>query len=103
MAHTGPVQRFEFAAELWLWQARADSWVFARLPEDVSAEIAEVPRPRAGFGSVRVAVTLGATRWQTSIFPEASGTYVVPIKKSVRKSEQVDAGDVVTLGIEVDR
>src|SRR5690606_38207310 len=30
--------RFEFEAELWRWEARTDSWVFAALPEDVSDE-----------------------------------------------------------------
>lgn len=93
-------QRYEFSAELWLWQARVDSWVFARLPADVSAEIADVPRPRAGFGSVRVTVTLGASRWQTSIFPEVEGCYVVPIKKAVRLFEGIEAGDTVVIGIE---
>jgi hypothetical protein len=93
--------RFEFEAELWRWEARTDSWVFAALPEDVSDEIAELPLPPAGFGSVKVEVTLGAQRWSTSVFPDAGRrTFVVPIKAAVRRAEGVDVGDRVTIGVE---
>jgi hypothetical protein len=92
------VQR-EFTAEL--WRAAGDAaWVFARLPEDVSAEFRDLLRPPAGFGSVRVTVTLGGSRWSTSVFPEGSTGYVLPVRKAVRTAEGVDAGDVVRIGIE---
>lgn len=94
-----------FEAEAWLWDARqGDSWVFVSLPEEASAEIREVAGalPR-GFGSVRVTVTLGATVWKTSIFPDAkAGVYVLPLKKAVRKAEAVEAGDTVTVKVELD-
>lgn len=97
----GAGTRFEFQAELWRWEARTDSWVFAALPEHVSDEIADLPLPPAGFGSVKVEVTLGGSRWSTSIFPDAGRrTYVVPVKAAVRRAEQVDVGDVVRIGIE---
>lgn len=94
-----------FEAEAWLWDARqGDSWVFVSLPEEASGEIREVAGalPR-GFGSVRVTVTLGATVWKTSIFPDAkAGVYVLPLKKAVRKAEAVEAGDTVTVKVELD-
>lgn len=94
-------QRYEFEADLWRWKAREDTWVFVRLPAYVSAEIRDRPRPPAGFGSVKVAVTLGSSRWSTSIFPEsADGCYVVPIKAAVRRREGLDTGDTVRIGIE---
>lgn len=94
-----------FDAELWLWDARpSDSWTFVSLPEEASAEIREVAGalPR-GFGSVRVTVTIGATTWKTSIFPDAkAGVYVLPLKKAVRKAEGVEAGDTATVRVELD-
>lgn len=87
---------YEFDAELWLWQARqADSWTFMSLPPDVADDILDVAAPVVrGFGSVRVEVTLGATVWRTSLFPDKSrGTYVLPIKKAVRTAEGLSAGD----------
>lgn len=87
---------YEFDGELWLWQARqADSWTFVSLPTDLADDILDLAGPVArGFGSLRVEVTLGATVWRTSIFPDKTrGTYVLPIKKSVRAAEGVMAGD----------
>jgi hypothetical protein len=93
--------RYEFETELFRWEARRDLWVFARLPEDVSEEIRLQPHPPAGFGSVKVLVTLGGSRWSTSVFPEsADGAYIVAIKGSVRRAEGVDLGDRVRLGVE---
>jgi len=100
---TGGGTRYEFDAELWRWESRTDEWVFARLPQDASDEIADVPRVRAGFGAVKVRVTLGSSRWTTSIFPEPRGTdgaYVLPVKKSVRTAQGVGLGDVVRLAVE---
>lgn len=93
--------RYEFAAPLWRWAARREEWVFVRLPADVSAEIADVPRPRAGFGAVKVAVTIGGSRWRTSIFPERTGgPYVLPVRKAVRMKEDLEVGDVARVGLE---
>lgn len=94
--------RFEFESELWRWQARSDTvWVFASVPEEISDEIRQVVAGmEGGFGSVRVDVTLGATRWRTSIFP-SDRAYSLPIKKAVRTAEGVDLGDQVRIAIEL--
>jgi hypothetical protein len=93
--------RYEFEAELWRWAARTDSWVFASLPLDVSDEIADSPLPPAGFGSVKVEVTLGGSRWSTSIFPDSGRkTFVLPVKAAVRRREGVEVGDTVRLAVE---
>lgn len=96
--------RYRFDAELWIWDARrVDTWTFVRLPPGESAEIREVAAalPK-GFGSVRVEVAVGGSTWRTSVFPDAaSGCYVLPIKKSVRRSEGIEAGDVVAVELEL--
>ena len=57
----------EFDAELYLWDARSDSWVFADLPFDIADEIEDAQTgPRRGFGAVRVEVNVGATTWRTT-------------------------------------
>lgn len=86
--------QYEFDSPLWLWDARkTDSWTFVSLPEDVADEILEVAAPVArGFGSVRVEVTVGATTWRTSIFPDSTRrTYALPIKRAVRRAEGLEA------------
>jgi len=92
--------RYEFETELFRWASRRELWVFARLPLDVSEEIRLQPHPPAGFDSVKVSVTLGGSRWSTSIFPQEDGHYVVPIKSAVRRAEGVELGDRVRIGVE---
>ncbi len=89
-----------FLAKLWSWDARRhDTWTFVTLPPDVSAAVedeADSRGPRAGFGSVKVQVRIGATTWLTSVFPDtASGCFVLPIKRAVRQANGVEAGDDV--------
>ena len=93
-----------FDGQLFPWSEDApDSWVFVALPRDLSDTIEDdLTGPPRGFGSVRVEAGIGASQWTTSIFPSKElGTYVLPVKKAVRRSEDVDAGDVVTITISV--
>jgi len=73
------------------------------LPEEESAEIkGRFGLMRRGFGAVPVAITVGGTRWRTSIFPDKkSGQYVLPVKSEVRKKEKVGMGDTVAVVLEI--
>jgi hypothetical protein len=97
-----PVDRFEFDAEIWLHDGDA-AWHFITVPPEVSDEIeAGAAGNRKGFGSVPVHVTVGATRWSTSLFPDSKrGAYVLPVKKDVRQREGVAAGSHVVVALEV--
>jgi hypothetical protein len=94
---------YVFDAELWLWDARKhDSWTFVSLPADDSDEIRHRVGRTNGFGSVPVAVTIGATTWQTSIFPDAAKqVYTFPVKKAVRLAEGLAAGDSARVTVEL--
>ncbi|NYI41106.1 DUF1905 domain-containing protein [Demequina lutea] len=89
---------YTFAAELYLWAARTDCWVFANLPEDVADEIEDAaPEPRRGFGAVKVEVTVGSSTWRTSVFPsKQDATFVLPVKKAILKAESLRAGETAT-------
>lgn len=95
-----------FPAELWVWDARrSDTWTFVTLPPDVSAAVADEAAghgPPAGFGSVKVAVRIGATSWRTSVFPDSgSGGFVLPVKRAVRQACGVAPGDSVTVHLQL--
>ncbi|UWF76800.1 MULTISPECIES: DUF1905 domain-containing protein [Microbacterium] len=92
--------RIEFESPVTRWDARVDSWFFATLPEELSADIRELPAPPRGFGSLRVNVRIGTTTWRTSIFPGRSG-YLLPVKKAVRDAEGIGDGDVVLVDLEI--
>ena len=43
-------------------------------------------------------MTIGKTRWQTSVFPSKDvAGYLLPIKASFRKAEKLGEGDTVTV------
>lgn len=93
-----------FEADLFRWDANA-SWFFVRLPQELSDDVRDsLTGPPGGFGSVRVEVTLGESRWATSLFPEKSGgAYVLPVKKQVRTAEGIDEGDLVRVEIALEQ
>ena len=93
-----------FDGTLHAWhEDRPDSWVFVALPPSLSRQVDDsLTAPPRGFGSVRVEVTMGGSTWRTSLFPSAPlDTYVLPVKKPVRRAEELDAGDVATFSLRV--
>lgn len=92
-----------FEAELWEWDARrTECWTFVTLPADASEEIRDLATgPPRGFGSLRVQVTVGSSKWKTSIFPGQAGRFVLPIKRAIRNAEGLDTGDVATVSLEL--
>ncbi|MCR2816904.1 DUF1905 domain-containing protein [Microbacterium jiangjiandongii] len=94
--------RIEFESVVFRWDARPETWLFADVPEELSADIAELTAPfTRGFGAVRVEATVGGTTWRTSIFPSASGRYWLPLKRAVREAESLEEGGSVTASLEV--
>lgn len=92
---------FQFDAEVWEWESKA-SWYFVTIPREMSDEIGvRFAQRAAGFGSLRVEVTVGPTTWKTSIFPDKTRGYVLPLKKAVRKAAALDAGDVASVELNV--
>jgi hypothetical protein len=95
-------EAYEFRAPVWE-HAGPGAWHFVSLPEPVADDIADRFAGRAkGFGSIRVDVAVGATRWSTSIFPDTKrGTYVLPVKKAVRVAEGLVDGSVADVRLSV--
>lgn len=78
------------------------SWHFLTVPPEVSEELALEAGPPRGFGSIRVEVSIGTTSWRTSVFPDSgAGTYVLPVKKQVRRAEGLEAGSSCEVTLEV--
>lgn len=87
---------FELNGKLWLYNGKG-AWHFITIEKsDAQAISDEYIWPRKGFGSIPVSITLGSTTWNTSIFPEKKGTFLLPIKKSVRDKEGISEGDKVS-------
>ena len=84
-----------------LARPRPAPWYFVTVPVkqcyDLKAILGFVTY---GWGMIPAKVRIGKTEWQTSLFPK-DGRYIVPIKASVRKAENLEEGDKVTVRLEV--
>jgi hypothetical protein len=49
---------------------------------------------------IPVRARVGTTRWDTSLYPK-DGSYIVPLKDSVRRAEGLEVGNVVELQLTV--
>ena len=99
--------RYEIKSKLFKWQGEA-AWYFVRIDEKTSENIKDNFGMMArGWGSLPVQVTLGESKWRTSIFPDkqsspkGKGTYLLPIKSQIRKAEKINDGDILDLEIEI--
>jgi hypothetical protein len=92
-----------FRSELWEHSpGDPGSWHFVRLTPELSEDITLEAGPREGFGSIRVEARIGATTWRTSLFPEAAtGTLLLPVKKQVRRAEDLYAGATCEVTLQV--
>lgn len=94
--------QFSFLAKVWEWDG-PQAWHFVSLPEDLADLVKESFGQNArGFKSLRVEVNVSEVIWRTSIFPDSKrGTYLLPIKKDIRKMLGVQVGSQVTVGITI--
>jgi len=94
---------FKMREKVWLYPGMG-AWHFVSVSKKASKEIKAgyLFIGKRGFGSVPVTVTIGSTSWKTSIFPSKKlGLYILPLKKEVRKKEDIKNGDLVSISIEV--
>lgn len=90
----------EFTGEIWFWKGPAP-WYFVTVPAEQCHDLGAISRfVTYGWGMIPVNVRIGKTAWKTSLFPK-DGRYLVPIKAMVRKAEDLDEGDRVTVRLEV--
>ena len=90
----------EFNGNIWYWRGPAP-YYFVTVPEEQSNAIKAIASlVTYGWGVIPVHVQVGATEWQTSLFPK-NGLYLVPLKDSVRKAENLGEGALVTVRLEI--
>ncbi len=93
---------FEFRGKIWFWRGPAP-WYFVTVPETQSLDLKAISGlVTYGWGVIPVKVRIGQTEWKTSLFPK-DGRYLVPIRASVRKMEELDLDDEVIIQLEVRR
>lgn len=92
--------QIEVVGELWYWRGPAP-YHFVTVTEEASADLRALsPMVSYGWGVIPVHIRIGATEWETSLFPK-DGRYAVPIKDAVRHAEGLAIGDIVTLELAI--
>lgn len=90
----------EFTGKILFWRGPAP-WYFVAVPENQSRDLKAISgMVTYGWGVIPVHVRIGKTTWTTSLFPK-DGLYLVPIRASVRKAENLEEGDEVTVRLEI--
>jgi hypothetical protein len=90
----------EFTGPIWYWKGPAP-FHFVTVPDEECLDLAEVSSAVTyGWGMIPVTVRIKKTEWKTSLWPK-NGGYIVPLKDAVRRAEQLDVDDVVTVRLTV--
>jgi len=94
--------------ELWRWTGGGNgAWHFLTISGEAGEALTEIALMRRlegmarGFGSLRVTATIGTTSWKTSVFPSRETGWMLPVKASVRKAEDLSESDEVSLALEL--
>jgi hypothetical protein len=97
-------ERFEFTADVWLHDGSV-GWHFVTIPDELADRLrAEFGAREKAFGSLAVEATIGVTKWSTSLFWDSKlETYLLPLKASVRRSEDLERGKSVRVILKPDR
>lgn len=89
-----------FSGKIWFWRGPAPFY-FVTVPDEPSDYLKSISGSVTyGWGMIPVTVQIGKTEWNTALFPK-DGRYLVPLKDSVRKAEQLSEGDEITIHLEV--
>lgn len=86
----------KFSAEVIYWRGPSP-YYFAPVPDSQAKKIkAMASELTYVWGVIPARVKIGKTEFTTSLFPRQGG-YMVPIKDAVRKAEDIDVDDKVTV------
>ena len=93
--------QFTFAAPVWIYAGKG-AWHFVTLPQDLADAIRFHNASAKGFIPIAVKATIGNTEWKTSVFPDSkSGSFLLALKAALRKTEQIRAGDNISVTVTI--
>lgn len=95
-----PSKKFVIKSEVWRWPG-IGGWYFVYVDRKLSQKIQKNGKVY-GSGFVKIRASIGKTSWDTALFPyKKENVFLISIKKSVRKKEIIDTGDVVRIKFEL--
>lgn len=101
-------ETIRFSAPLQTWRGEKGTWTFLSVTGAAAEAIAahelvrrlELGR-RRGFGSVKIVLHIGSSSANTSVFPVQDGSWFLPVKKAIRRAEDLAEGGEVAAELEL--
>src|SRR6478736_5593410 len=102
------METINHVASLWRWTGgNATGWFFVTIDGSAAETLSATALmrrlelgTRPGFGAIRVQARIGASRWQTSVFPQKELGWLLPVKAAIRRTEAIGEGDEVAIILE---
>ena len=92
--------RVAFEAPLEQLSQRRATYLAVHVPDEESDLLDDLGLPRGGFGSIKVAATIGSTRWPTSVFP-VERQFLLLVARRVATAENLEVGEPVRVTLDV--
>lgn len=91
----------EFSGEIWFWRGPSP-WHFVTVPEDDCAILESSSSfVTYGWGMIPVTARINDTEWTTALWPK-DGRYILGLRTDIRRAEDLDVGDTVTVSLTID-
>ena len=89
-----------FISEVIYWRGPSP-FFFLRVPDEEAIAINNISKQVSyGWGVIPCDIKIGEIEFYTALFPK-DGSYLVPLKKVVRESAEIDLGDSVEVKIQI--
>src|SRR5687768_316807 len=75
-------------------------WYFVETSDDLTKKLRNLSVfevNKVGFGYIKVQAIIGTTSWNTTLFPQKNEPYLISIKESIRKKEEIEEGDTIRI------
>lgn len=90
--------KYEFSVKIWQYTG-PNGWHFVSLPVDIALEIRQnLKWQEEGWGRMKALAQIKLSQWTTAIwFDKKQNTYLLPLKASIRKQENLKVDDDVKI------
>lgn len=87
---------FEIEGQVELFPQKG-GWVYVRVPIGITEKLLH----RAKRGLIPVSASVGSTSWDTSLLPMGDGTHFIALNAKVRKKEDIEVGNNVSVSFQL--
>ncbi len=93
---------YHFTAKVWQHDL-SGGWYFVTVPKDISVEVRKLFQQwEEGWGRLKCEAQINQTYWDTALwFDTKHEAYILPLKAEVRKKEQIQKDDDVSVLINI--